>query len=98
MSDHLWIAYRDIEDYQPRPSFEILNPPGKDGLQVKGMVLPGMFGAKDIHIKWHTAKIEDTIINLVTYTHQALSARHVRRLLREAYTFAQGRRNKQEGN
>lgn len=87
----IWLAYRDIEDYEPRGSFEILASPATEGLLVKDTVIPGEFGLKEVHIKWHSTRIEGVEVRLVTYTHEAVPPGRARRLLKAAYNFAQRR-------
>lgn len=68
----LYIAYRDIEDHQPRQSFEVIEIPA-GGMIVKSQVLPGLYGHKPIHIKWHTCTVANQPVSLVTYTHQPIT-------------------------
>lgn len=86
-----WITYRDIEDYEPRKSFEVMGVPPPDSLIVKPGILPGMGGLKDLHIKWHHRQVGADAVHLLTYTHVALKAHEVKDLVIQAYRFAQER-------
>lgn len=90
MAEH-WVVYKDIEDSEPRQSFEVRAAPKPDELVVKSGILPGMGGLKDLHIKWHHRQVGADAIHLLTYTHVALKAHQVKDLVRQAYRFAQER-------
>src|SRR5687768_2163950 len=86
-----WVIYRDVEDSEPRQSFEVMAAPEADQMVIRDGVLPGMAGLKDLHIKWHHRQLGPDAVHLVTYTHVALKAHEVKDLVTQAYRFAQER-------
>lgn len=84
-----WIVYKDIEDSEPRQSFEVMAAPQPGKPVIKSEILPGGLGMKDIYIRRHGRRIGTNDIHLLTYTHQELRPREVRGLAHQALKFAQ---------
>jgi hypothetical protein len=85
-----YVVYWDIEDHQPRQSFEVLGSP-PEGSMIRDQIIPGQPPARPIYIRWHHLQIESDAIHLLTCTHEILKAGEVRALVLQAYKFVQGR-------
>ena len=84
-----WIVYRDIEDSEPRQSFEMMVAPQPGEPLIKSEILPGAPGGKDVYIRRNGRRIGIDEVHLLTYTHQELNPRQVRNLMNQALKFAQ---------
>jgi hypothetical protein len=84
-----WVVYKDIEDSEPRQSFEMMAAPQPGEPVIKSEVLPGALGEKDVYIRRNGRRIGVDEIHLLTYTHQELNPREVRNLMNQALNFAQ---------
>jgi hypothetical protein len=91
MTDY-YVAYRDIEDRQPRRTFELMALPPAGALAINDQVVPGWFGAKPMHIRWYHQRLGRDTLHLLTYTHADLEDEEVQTLLEQAYKLTQERR------
>lgn len=91
----IYVAYRDVEDYQPRQSFEALDsvPPDRAGLMassghfVKSQTIPAAPGMKPVYIRWYGFAANARHVELVTYTHEALATGQVQDIARRMVEF-----------
>ena len=83
------VASWNIEDHQPRQSFEVMAAPQPGELAIRPGVRPGLLGEKDIYIRRYGRRIGLDQVHLVTYTYQELNPRQVRHLVYQAFKFAQ---------
>ena len=90
MSDY-YVAYWDIEDRQPRRTFEVIGLPPVGTLAITDQVVPGWFGAKPLHIHWYHQPLGRDTLHLLTYTHADLEDRETKELIDQAYKFTQDR-------
>jgi hypothetical protein len=90
MADY-WIVYRDVEDSEPRQSFEVMATPPPQSMVIKDNLIPGLQGMKPVYIKWHHRRIGVDEVHLVTYTHAELKQPEIRDLVNQALRFAQRR-------
>jgi hypothetical protein len=86
-----WVVYKDIEESEPRQSFEVMAAPQPGEPVIKSDILLGVIGDQDIYVRRYGRRIGTDEVHLVTYTHQSLRPREVRHLLVQAYRFAQER-------
>lgn len=82
-----WIAYRDVDNYEPRRSFEYLEPPSAERGMIEEQVIVRGVGTQDIYVRWHHWFIDKTKLHLVTCTHGELSLTEVRDLAIQAIRF-----------
>jgi hypothetical protein len=90
MADY-WITYKDIEDIEPRQSFEMMGVPKPGEQVVRSGMLPGKAGLKDLYVRWLHRGVGADTVHLLTYTHVALKARESKDLVIQALRFAQRR-------
>jgi len=83
----VYIAWRDIDDHEPRQSFKVLPEPGPENMPAREQTIPGQFGMKAIYIKWYAALVRGDVINLITYTHEPVAIGKAKRLMRAAHKF-----------
>jgi hypothetical protein len=84
-----YLSYRDIEDRQPRKSFDMLASASPEATTIQDQVIPGWFGAQPIHIRWYHQQLGPDEIHLLTYTHKELRADEAEALVSLAHKFAQ---------
>jgi hypothetical protein len=90
-----YIVWHDVEDYEPRRTFELITvPPQK--LSAEDKAVPSMAGFKTIYIRWHRRQLSEDQVYLVTYTHQQLTDQEVEDLLEQATRFVQGQEELEE--
>ncbi len=90
MSEY-WVVYKDIEGSEPRQSFEVMAAPQAGEPVVKSEILPGAPDRKGIYIRRNGRRIGINEVHLLTYTHQELKPRELRKLMNQALKFAQER-------
>jgi hypothetical protein len=90
MADY-WLIYRDIDDYEPRQSFEMMGVPPPHSMVIEDNVIPGLPGMKPVYIKWHHRRIGVDEVHLLTYTHTELKQPEIRDLVNQALKVAQRR-------
>lgn len=88
MSDY-YVIYRDIEDCQPRRTFEVTGLPPAGALTINNQVVPGWFGAKPLHIRWYHQRLGRDTLHLLTYTHTDIEDQEIKALLNQAYKLTQ---------
>jgi hypothetical protein len=83
-----WIVYKDIEDSEPRQSFEVMAAPKLGEATIPSEILP--MGEKEIYVRWYHRQVGAASLHLLTYTHVALKAHQVRGLVSQALGFLLG--------
>jgi hypothetical protein len=86
-----WILYRDIEDHEPRKSFEQLTSASPEVTTIRDQVIPGWFDAQPIHIRWYHQQFGLNELHLLAYTHQELKANEAEALVNQIIKFVQER-------
>ena len=84
-----WIVYKNIEESEPRQSFEMMAAPRSGEPVIPSEILTGVLGEKDIYVRRYGRRLGVDEVHLLTYTHQELKPREVRLLATQALKFAQ---------
>ena len=66
MTDY-YLTYSDIEELEPRKSFELTGPPPQ--LLAEDYVIPGLRGFKPIYVRWYHQRLGPDQLHLLTYTY-----------------------------
>src|SRR5262245_13034014 len=85
MTDY-YVVWHDVEDYEPRRTFELIKVPGEK-LSQENHAVPSMAGLKTMYIRWHRQQAGEDQLYLVTYTHRQLKEPEIKELIDQAFQF-----------
>jgi hypothetical protein len=86
---HYYLTYSDIDELEPRKSFELTGPPPQ--LLAEDHVIPGLRGFKPIYIRWYHQRLGPDQLHLVTYTYNEPRAVEVEYWVVNAFKCIQDR-------
>jgi hypothetical protein len=85
MTDY-YIVWHDVEDYEPRRTFEMIKT-APEKLSPEDKSVPAMAGLKTMYIRWHRRQFGQDQIYLVTYTNYQIKPQEIETLLDGAINF-----------
>jgi len=83
------VVFRHLPDDGYESAFETINNP--EGMIVKEMVIPGLFGHKDIYIRHHNFWHRGETVLLTTYTNEEPTGEEIEIVRGEAIKMLDGR-------